>query len=224
MDPFLGQNLSNTLFVIVSVIVILLSFFSFYLNFIADKKNTRRHDPRLKTVQLFLIFASIFVLLSRLSSSYFENLAATAKPYRQPIRTATATVEIFINSSEPYNRNHFIDEGGYLGFGQGTQALLITSAIDCLANQEGGDRVKFRGVFAMTSADPSVGQLVTNLRKSEYVQIEFLPMPKPAHVIGGRAIVLINNDVQLDILIPEQDTNDGKIYVRDLKQAFSDFR
>jgi hypothetical protein len=45
-----------------------------------------------------------------------------------------------------------------------------------------------------------------------------------AHVIEGRAIVLVNDEAQLDIPVPEQDISGQVIFVRDLKQAFRDFK
>jgi hypothetical protein len=63
-----------------------------------------------------------------------------------------------------------------------------------------------------------------DLRNAEFVQIEFFPMPKDAHVLEGRAVVTVNSAVRIEIKIPKQDLRDGKILVRDLGLSFQSFK
>ncbi len=76
----------------------------------------------------------------------------------------------------------------------------------------------------MDAGDSAVGRTVNLLREAEYVHIKFMLMPKDAHVLEGLAIVTINSAVRVEIQVPEQSVREGRILVRDLEDAFRDFR
>ncbi len=171
---------------------------------------------------VIVFFGTSLVLAGSVGTWYFGNRVEAVAIYRAPLHSATSTVEVFIRSGEAYD-NFFIDRGGYLAFGRGTDALLTTSAAQCHAKQTGNHRAIFRGVFTMDATDPAVGRPVLELRNAEFVQIEFLPMPKDAHVLEGRAVITINSAVRLELTIPEQQIKDGKIVIRNLHDAFKAF-
>ncbi|WAC06671.1 MAG: hypothetical protein OS130_10450 [Thermodesulfobacteriota bacterium] len=177
-----------------------------------------------RTASYVVVFlGTALVLAGSVGTWYFGNLAEAVAPFRAPVRSASATVEVFIKTDTPYD-NFYMDRGGYLAFGKGASALLTTSAAQCLGKQQGNERALFRGVFEMDATDPAVGRPVLDLRNAEFVQIEFFPMPKDAHVLEGRAVVTVNSAVRIEIKIPKQDLRDGKILVRDLGLSFQSFK
>ena len=182
-------------------------------------------DPLLWRTASYVVvfFGTALVLVGSVGTWYFGNLVEAVAPFRAPIRSASATVEVFIRTDTPYD-NFYMDRGGYLAFGKGTSALLTTSATQCLGKQQGNNRALIRGVFEMDATDAAVGQPVQSLRDTEFVQIEFLPMPKNAHVLEGRAVITVNSAVRIEVSIPEQDIQEGKILVRNLSSVFQDFK
>lgn len=177
-----------------------------------------------RTASYVVVFlGTALVLAGSIGTWYFGNLVEAVAPFRAPIRSASATVEVFIRTDEPYD-NFYMDRGGYLAFGKGNTALLTAGANESLGKQQGGSRALFRGVFEMDATDAAVGQSVASLRNAEFIQIEFLPMPKDSHVLNGRAVVTVNSAVRIEVDVPEQQIKDGKIFVRGLGAIFRDFK
>ncbi len=183
-------------------------------------------DPYLwRTVSYWVLLLGCgLVLAGTLGTWYFGNRVEEVAPYRQAIRTAAATLEVLIRTDEPFN-NYFMDRGGYLAFGRGSEPILTTGAMQCRAQQQGDGRALFRGVFTMDAADRAVGRPVAELRRAEFVEMKFLPMPVPGQIIQGRAIITINSVVQLEIAIPEQITDaEGRFFVRNMEPIFAGFK
>ena len=164
----------------------------------------------------------VLALIVVLASWYLIERSEKVAPYRRPIQTASATVEVIIESEEDLNAN-YMDRGGYLAFGLDSQALLTMSSTQCRASQTGEGTVLYRGVFNMDVEDPAAGKPVSFLQEAEYAQIKFLPMPKESKVLGGKATCIFNSEVRIQIAIPPQETTEGRISVRGLKEAFSGF-
>jgi hypothetical protein len=121
-------------------------------------------------------------------------------------------------------RSDSMDSGGLLALARGNTPLLMTAATESSARQLGANRVHWRGVFHMDAADSAVGQPVWRLKEAEYAQIQFAQMAKNAHVLEGRAILTVNSAVRLEILVPEQNAQGGRVFVRNLADAFHEFR
>lgn len=147
------------------------------------------------------------------------SLLQARDPYEQLIRTATATIDVTIESEDPVNAN-YMDQGGYIAFGKGNEALIAMSGTQCLAKQKGNGQVIYRGIFAMDATHPANGKPLSFLRESEYVQISFAPMPQKSKVLGGKAICIFNSQERLEIEIAPQQMIDEKILVRSLKKIF----
>lgn len=145
-----------------------------------------------------------------------ERLEAES-PLRRPISAATATVEVSIESEEEINTT-YMGSGGYLAFGKGTKTLLATSSRQCTARQTGNREIIYRAVFTMDAADSAVGRPVSFLKESEYLQIEFKPIPANSKVLGGRVICIINSSLSFEFPIPAQTTRENKIFIRDIEE------
>ena len=72
----------------------------------------------------------------------------------------------------------------------------------------------------MDATHPANGKPLSFLRKSEYVQISFTPMPQKSKVLDGKAICIFNSQERVEIEIPPQQMTDEKILVRNLKNIF----
>jgi hypothetical protein len=181
----------------------------------------RRFSPRL-TDTLFDSLVFITVLFS-LFVQIKINSDSHATPYRQRIRSASAQVYVVIQR-EGSDDSFYKSERSYLIFRKGNETLLTTAAYGAIETQEGNGRTRVSSMLDMDANDPAIGHHVSELQKSEFVQIQFVQMPKNAHVIEGRAVITVNSMVQLEIKIPAQSPKDGLIFVRDIAPIFRNFR
>jgi hypothetical protein len=143
--------------------------------------------------------------------------AELINPAAQPIRTATVTVDLTVESNDQVNTT-YMDRGGYVAFGRGPDALLVMADTESRARQTGQGEVQWRGVFNMDATNSAVGKPVRFLRESEYLQVGFQLLPAKSKIKKGLAVVTINSAVRLEIPIPEQNMEDDKIMVRALAQ------
>jgi len=143
-------------------------------------------------------------------------------PFEQPLRTGTATVEIIIRSSENVN-TRFMDQGGYLAFGTGPDALLVMSSVDCIGKQLGKNQVLYRGVFNLDATDKSIGKPISHLTHAEYIQIGFKPMPANCTIIRGTAFCTFNNTVRVEVAVPPHQIPKDFILVGDVKKIFAEY-
>lgn len=182
-------------------------------------------DPFIgKTIgYIFLICGLSLGIIGTYFTWHFGKRVEEIKPYRQPIRSATSTVEIIIESDKKINTT-YMDRGGYIVFGKGNEALIGMASTQCRAKQMGGSKVLYRGIFNMDAKDRAVGKPLNHLQETEYVQINFVPMPKEANIISGEAICTFNNLIQIKIAIPSQKTKNGLIFARHIYKVFSEFK
>jgi len=177
-----------------------------------------------KTISFFILcVGSALVFAGTVGTWYFGNRLEAVRPYRQPIRTATATVEVAIVSSEDI-RIKYANKGATIGFGKNKEPLLILRSDECTARQTGQNEVIYGAVLDMDTTSSAAGKPINFLKKTDYVQIKFFPMPEKNKVSTGKVICTLNSDVQVEIIIPPQDTTKGLIFVRDLENVFSEFK
>jgi hypothetical protein len=148
-------------------------------------------------------------------TTQLSSKADELDPLRQGITTASATVEVIIATADALN-SHFMDSGGYLAFTKGQDALMLLTSLDCFAVPQGAGRVMYRGVFTLDATSPIIGKPIGILKTAEYLQIGFKPMKEKQHILGGRAIVTVNNTVRLEFEVPSQDMASNFAIVRDL--------
>jgi len=143
--------------------------------------------------------------------------------YKQLIRTATASVEVIIQSNDDLD-NNYMDSGGYLAFLKGQDLLLAATSTNCTGKQIGNGRVRYKGVFNLDAASEATQKPVLFLKESEYVQIGFAPMPEKMIVLAGKAIVTINNAVRLELDVPPQKMAKDFIIIPDIQKYLNDFK
>lgn len=136
-------------------------------------------------------------------------------PLRQSITSATATVVLTIQSDTNVN-SHFMDSGGYAAIAQNNTALLQASSHESWGNQLGNGVVRYRGVFTMPADSSAVGKPIEFLRQANYIQLEFMQIPTNSLVTGGKVIFVINDSTRLEFVVPEQRSDERRVFVRNL--------
>ncbi len=138
-------------------------------------------------------------------------------PVDKPINTCEATVEIRIESEDrDTTYRHFMDSGGYLAFGAGTQPVLVTASGESWGGAVGTNEYISRGVFKMSMTDSAAGKPVSVLRDAKYLQLEFPRLPKEYTLVTGSVVCVVNGEVRFEAGFPPQRAKDGKVHIRDL--------
>ncbi|MDD5014140.1 MAG: hypothetical protein PHW73_03430 [Atribacterota bacterium] len=181
-------------------------------------------DPNYGKNLFFIIglVGAVLALVGYWGTWYFGRQVEDFAPYMQKIRTATATVEVSILSEENIY-THYMDRGGHIAFKKNDQTLLTMSSTECTAKQTGEGKVIYSSIFNMDAKDKAVNEPVYFIKDSDYVQIEFVPMPEKIKVLSGEAICTFNNNVRIEITILPQETIEKIIFVYDLENVFSEF-
>ncbi len=141
----------------------------------------------------------------------------TENPLHKPILAASASVEVRIKSDWDFN-GLVANMKAYLAFGKEDKSLLKASSIGYIASQTGKGEVIYKGDLVMEANDSAVGNPVSFLRDTEYIQIVLGGMPPDSNILGGNIICTINNSVRLESAIPPQKLANNKIFIRNLSK------
>ena len=146
-----------------------------------------------------------------------EKLEAD-RPGNRPLASASASVEVVIELPDQVG-SHFMDQGGYLVFGKGPDAMLVTSSVDSFGNTVGKNEVQYRSVFQMPAQDKMVGKPLRSIGDAEYIQIEFAAMGENKKVLRGKAVIVFNGGLRAEFDIPTQKADGRRVFVRDVQTS-----
>ncbi len=142
------------------------------------------------------------------------------RPGNRPLASASASVEVVTDSPAQVSA-HFIDQGGYIAFGNGSEAFLTASSVDSFGNTIGKNEVLYRSVFQMPADDKMVGKPLRNIADAEYIQVEFSAMSENQKIVRGKAVVVFNGGLRAEFAIPAQTTDGRRIFVRNIPPFLS---
>ena len=202
-------------FVTILVLKIFNVFSDFLIKKFSEKIKNRKSIFSFSKIMIQIIMMTLVFYVA--NAVYWSHtlekiiLSSTEKP----ISTCESTVELTV-ISDSTDEAHFIDSGGYLAFGKGDKALLITSSSDSWGKPISNNRYLYRGIFKMDATDLSVGKPINILSQADYVQVEFPIMSNEFKLESGKAICIINSEIRLEIVFPPQITKNRKVYLRDL--------
>jgi len=171
----------------------------------------------------YIISAIVVIAIILPMWNILINIFPSNNPYRELIRTATATVEVTIRSSEEID-GRYITAGGYLAFVIKSGAILLVSSPECFGKQIGEERVQYHGVFDLDTTDIYTKNHIYALKNTEYIQIVFVPIPDNSQVLSGKAVVTINNSVRIEFDVPAQQMTNSNILIKDIQAYFRDFK
>jgi MFS family permease len=154
------------------------------------------------------------------------NIFPSSNPYRQLIRSVSGTVDISVSSNDKTDIIYLIPKGmGDLAFGEKGNALLTLSSTAMSAKQTGQGVVIWHGVFDMPATSEATKNSIRFLNHTDTIQIRFGPIPENTVILGGEAIITINNTVRLDFPIPAQTTDNYKaVFISDIQKYLGDFK
>ena len=171
-----------------------------------------------KTIALEKYTGSEQEALRKLASE-LEKVKNYINPFKKPIASASANVEVTIKSKEQVNST-YITRGGYLAFVKNRKSLLFTSDSKSTGQQNGKGEVVYKGNFQIQPENSAIGKPVEILQESDLIQIMLYVIPENSSVLKGNASVVINGDLRLDFEILPQQMKGEYIFIHDIKNKF----
>lgn len=71
----------------------------------------------------------------------------------------------------------------------------------------------------MPADSPAVGKPIESLKQAQYIQVEFNQMPTNSLVTDGKVIFVVNDSVRLEFAIPQQQSDERRVFVRNLSEG-----
>jgi hypothetical protein len=135
-----------------------------------------------------------------------------AKPNHQPIRTATAVIEMVLPSTEASHKKLLKTDVNVRDLGcpslislvRDTGTLLTLSTEDCFVRKEKTGHVVYWAVVNMDPAEAASEKPVAWLANADSVRVSIYTIPANSRISGGKAVLTVNNSVRFDIpIIPQ---------------------
>ena len=171
-----------------------------------------------KTIALEKFTGSEQEALRKLANE-LDELKNYVDPFKKPIASATAHVEVTIKSEEQVDTT-YMNEGGYLAFVKNRQSLLLTSNTRSVARQNGKGEVVYKADFQIQDDYSAIGKPVEILKAFDLIQIMFNKIPEKSDVVKGKASVVINGDMRFEFEILPQKMQNEKILIHNVKDKF----
>jgi hypothetical protein len=135
-----------------------------------------------------------------------------AKPNRQPIRTATATIEIALEQSDtshPESLQFDVkarDMGcpSVMSLMSGTETVLTLSSPDCFFRKQRNGEVVYWAVVTMDPSDSASGKPVSSLASADSIRASIHLIRGNNRITRGRALITVNNSTRMEVAVPPQ--------------------
>ena len=140
-------------------------------------------------------------------------------PYKQPLQTGIATIEITTEENGPYKSEW---SEGYVKFIKEHKVLLMMPAqSDMIFRELGNNRRWYRATFELDILGKFIGKPIRYFNKTESVWINLSIILKKSKITGGTIKCTFNNSVCFQIPIPPQTMEDDIIVIPDVGKYFN---
>lgn len=182
-------------------------------------------DPSFWRIVCYVIvyLGATLVVTGTIGTYYFGTRMEAVAPYRQTVKTATAEVEITVESDSKIN-TEFLDKGATADLSKDGEILLRMSGVSSSVRQSGNGQVIYRAQVVMNPTDPGLGKPVQALKSTDTFRVFFQKMPAESKVLSGKISILVNGEVPVEVNVPPQQVSDGLILVRDTASVFGHFQ
>lgn len=148
-----------------------------------------------------------------------DELKNYVDPFKRPIASAKAHVEVTIKSEEQVDMT-YMTKGGYLAFVKNRQSILLTSNTKSTARQNGKGGVVYKADLQIQADHSAIGKPVEILKTCDLIQIMFRKIPENSYVVKGKASVVINGDMRFEFEVLPQQMQNEKIIIHNIKEKF----
>jgi hypothetical protein len=183
----------------------------------------------------YIIPAIITVLIITPFWNKLISLFPITNPYKQPLQTATADIQVIIDSNdafEPWGKlgNIMLIKGDTdIKKIDGGRSIKVTNQENFFemwamspiyARQFGSNQICYIARMENTLFDERIGKPICELAKAEYAVIRFDNMPKKSKIIRGLVVFTFNSTLRIEIPIPSQVTIDKDVVILETQKYF----
>jgi hypothetical protein len=159
------------------------------------------------------------------SRDELQKKVESLSPYRQPIVTLTATMQIVVKSYKQIERISQ-GRGASLVFTKGEERLLWAESGEYEAVQLGNGRVRFSSDLTMSIYSPARGDPISLLQGIDSIKLVFhaigignTGIEMNTEILYGRLICNVNNVITLTFPIPSQRVQGKEIFIPDIDKV-----
>jgi signal transduction histidine kinase len=156
-------------------------------------------------ISAIICFLIVFPFWGRLIS-IFPN------PYKQLLRTGTATIEVVVSSNENREGQCMAGTCARLLLAKGQEVFLTMDATTEENKQTGNDEILYRAVFN-DATGKAIGKPIHHLANAEYAKVRFEEMPPKSKIIRGLAVFTFNGFAGVEIPILPQTTTEERVII-----------
>jgi hypothetical protein len=170
-----------------------------------------------------------FLIICILVALFFWNdlvyVCDRNNPYKQPLRTGTADVDIIINSKNIITPRRVRTWGdwGPLAIGKdGDMGLFMELSLPSIRYEEiNPNQFRFMGTLILNTRDKYINKPIADISKADFVLIRFDNTLSESNVIGGDIVFSFNGgSVQVTIPIPSQPIENKSIIIEYIEKYF----
>lgn len=218
--------------VIILVAVFVVHFFMLSPKHLVEDANKAREEATREPLPPPVIKLDVTDLEARRELEETKNALQKARetihslsPLRQNIASATVSLRIAIVGSNALQGGVMGATAVSAGFGKGSEALIWAVGSSLMKAGEQNENWIYQGEGVATAPE-YLGKPILRLLDAEYIQIEVSGNAKKEQmrISGGKVAWVINGIVRLSFDIPDQVSNDGKVYVRNLTDGLNPLR
>lgn len=214
LGAWLGLLLTPT----IGVIFIAISVYLAIVIFVPWNKSFRNNW---KLCCKYFIPAVITLLIVVLAWDKLISIFPTTSPYKQPLRTGEANIEVTV---EPNG----LMSGGLRSFGGLGRVLLVKDGNNIILEMNGpaareqieSDQVNFWVRPRLYLKANSINKPIYQITEAETAIIWFEKLPPKSKVVKGEVVFTFNSSIRVEIPIPSQTMKDDVIIIQDIQKYF----
>jgi hypothetical protein len=155
-----------------------------------------------------------------------EQQIAALHPFRQPIVSATAIMQLAVKSDKEIRQQVHGGGGAFLVFAKGGDQLLRAGSDEYSAIQTGKGQIHYTSTLTMSPNSLVLGHPVSFLQNVESIKLTFRGkgMEENGEILSGRVLCIINSSTPLVFAIPRQTIQGKEITISDIREVFQSLK
>jgi hypothetical protein len=180
-----------------------------------------------KNIRIYLVPAIITILIILPFWNKLVSIFPITDPYKQPLLTGNATIEVIISSDDKNIGTNFHNSWCYRGriflVKEKEQELFLEMWIATVPGihieRIENNQLHYSGELALHPNNKTTGKPIKYLTKAETALICIYDnIPQDGNVISGEAIITLNSSVCIKIPIPPQIMDGNIIVIQDIQK------
>ena len=173
------------------------------------------------------LLGALFTFMGVYGTSYYGKIAEKVIPYRNSIKTGSATIRVNVKYDNQ-EESTYTGRPGSIDFNKADTILIEMVSFETMGIKLKEDEFSYIFKANLYLLDEDIGKPVNSLQESDLIEILIPPLRGTQRIINGSVICNINSNVEFVIPILSQTVEDGIITIKKeddiFTEIFSDFK